>query len=321
MSLTIVRAGILDTVQDLGRPGYRSLGVNPGGAADPDAVRLANVLLGNDEGAAVIEMHFPAPAIRFGEKSTIALAGAEFRPSIDGEPIGCWQTIDVPEGSILAFGGRAHGTRCYLAIRGGIDVRQWLGSRSTNLYAQVGGLNGSSLSKGDRLMACQSDAAGPGQESIAGRSLTSLFHREPVLRVTPGPEFRDLTAVAANKLFSNTFEVGTDSNRMGTRLKGERLSTLDDPQMVSGAVVPGTIQLLPGGQIVVLGSDCQTTGGYPRIANVCRADLSIAAQLSPGDPVRFELITLDEALVARERFERDLSFLRMGLRFRTFREK
>ncbi|QQS42182.1 MAG: biotin-dependent carboxyltransferase family protein [Acidobacteriota bacterium] len=315
MSLKITKAGILDTVQDLGRTGYRALGVNPGGAADRDAVRILNTLLGNDENAAVIEMHFPAATIEFETDSVIAVGGAHFRPHLEGFSIPEWTSLPVKKSESLSFAGRNYGARVYLAVRGGIETEQWLGSSSTNLFVKAGGAGGRRLEKGDVLGTGIENAFGP-SGLRAGRTLTERFLRRPVLRVTEGPENNLLTAFSANAFEIEEFEVRPDSNRMGIRLDGPQIHTVDDGELVSSAVAPGTIQLLPDGSPLILGADSQTTGGYPRIARVISADLSLAAQASHGDRVRFRAVSLEEAYAAMCRFEKDLSFLRLGLRFR-----
>ncbi|MCO6512832.1 MAG: biotin-dependent carboxyltransferase family protein [Aridibacter famidurans] len=315
MSLKIAKPGILDTVQDLGRTGYRELGVNPGGAADRNAVRILNTLLGNREGAAAIEMHFPAATIEFETDSVIAVGGAHFRPQLEGLSIPEWTSLPVKKGETLSFAGKKYGARLYLAVRGGIETEQWLGSASTNLFVKAGGAGGRRLEKGDVLRIGIENAFGP-SGLRAGRTLTERFLRRPVLRVTEGPENDLLTAFSANSFETEEFEVRPDSNRMGVRLEGPALHTVDDTDLVSSAVAPGTVQLLPDGSPLILGADSQTTGGYPRIARIVSADLSIAAQASPGDRVRFRVVSLEEAYAAMCRFEKDLSFLRLGLRFR-----
>ncbi|REJ78700.1 MAG: allophanate hydrolase subunit 2 family protein [Acidobacteria bacterium] len=317
MALTILKPGILDTVQDLGRTGFRQFGVNPGGAADASAVRVLNTLLGNDEGDAVVEMHFPSAEIVFGEETTFAVGGADAEISLDGESFPLWASVRARSGAVLKIGKRLAGSRIYLAVKGGIDVDEWLGSRSTNTFARAGGFEGRALKTGDRLAIGKSDLnnrsplgakAGPGL--IAGCSPRGT------IRITIGPEYHQLTARAVRDLSKGTFAATMDSNRMGLRLEGPRLTRLTETELVSSAVSPGTIQLLPDGSPVILLADCQTTGGYPRIAQVASRDLSAVAQTSPGEKLRFRIIDLQEALDLHRRFEKDLSFLRMGIRFR-----
>lgn len=317
MAFRCIKPGILDTVQDLGRPAHRHLGVGPGGAMDRRAVRILNILLGNDETEAVIESHFPAAEFDIEQNATIAVGGGHFRPCMNGEPLPLWKTVRVSPGDKLSFGSRAHGARAYIAVEGGFEGRKWLGSKSTSLYVKQGGLDGRKIEKGDVI-----GIAAPERADVsgltAGRSLTDPYLREPLLRFVEGPEFHMLTALSANDFGKEGFTVSADSNRMGIRLTGPKLGAVADIDLVSSAVAPGVVQLLPDGNPVILGADCQTTGGYPRIARVIDADLPIAAQAGPGDKVFFRRVSLEEAYSARCDVERNLSFLRLGLRFRSF---
>lgn len=314
MSLKIAKAGILDTVQDLGRPGYRSQGVNTGGAADRTAVRILNTLLGNPETAAVIESHFPGPELEFRKRTRFAIGGADLGATIDGQPVPMWRVSETNEGSVLRFARRKTGARAYLAIGGGIDCPKWLGSASTNLFAHAGGNDGRRLAAGD-ILENGRDTSDAG-EIVAGPGIVPRYCEDVVLRVIEGPEHHLLTAMSENDLFTGEFRVGRESDRMGMRLSGPEIRTIADAGMVSCAVTPGVIQLPPKGGPVILLADCQTTGGYPRILTVISADLPLAAQLVPGNKVRFRSVSMEEALTHRRRFERDLSFLRMGIRFR-----
>jgi len=315
MTVEIVKPGIFDTVQDLGRTGYRSSGVNPGGAADRAAVRIINTLLGNDESAPVIESHFPGPELRFQSETFFAVGGAEIPLILNGDPVPNWTIHRARKGSLLGFRRPQTGIRTYIAVAGGFEADKWLGSAATNLFIGMGGFEGRRLMAGDRIGALGS---GPRAEPIegiaAGPGMRPSY--SPVLRVTEGPEFHRLTGESGHSLLASDFVVGSDSDRMGLRLSGPRLSLLSDGELISSAVCPGTVQLLPDGNPLVLGADCQTTGGYPRVLNVIDADLPSLAQLAPGSTIRFRIVSPSEALSFLLRFERDLCFLRMGIRFR-----
>ena len=309
---------MLDTVQDLGRFGYRSQGINPGGAADRAAVRILNTLVGNYEGAPVIECHFPGPEIEFLSGLTVAVGGADFAASVDGKELPNWTVTQIRAGSILSFRKRVSGARAYIAVAGGgIACDEWLGSSSTNLFAKAGGFRGRKLAAGDELQTNAAD--GEAIEHAAGPGIVPRYEPNVELRIIEGPEHHLLTAYSENEFFTSEFIVGRDSSRMGLRLAGPALDTMTDKEMVSCPVTPGVIQLPSGGDPVILLADCQTTGGYPRIATVVSADLPLAAQLSPGDTVRFRSVSMSEAAGLKRRFERDLSFLRMGIRFRSLR--
>lgn len=313
MAVTINRSGILDTVQDLGRYGYRALGINPGGVMDRSAVRIINVLLGNEENSAVLEMHFPAAILIFETETLFAVGGADLGAELDGSPVPNWRVTKAPTGAELRFRKKSLGNRTYLAIRGGFEIKPWLGSASTNLFANAGGFHGRALRAGDVVNSGASDAP-VGSYPAAGPGIIPGYRSSPTLRVTAAPESDLLTAQSANALFTSEFNIGSGSNRMGFRLEGPRLKLLAETELVSSAVNFGTVQLLPDGNPVVLMADAQTAGGYPRIANVIAADLPVAAQLGPGDTVRFTEISPEEAVAASRRFERDLCFLRMGIK-------
>ena len=315
MTLLIERAGILTTVQDLGRTGRRSLGINPGGAMDRAAVRILNAVLGNDEGEAVLEMHYPGPGAVFEARALFAVGGADLAPMLNGEPLRMWTTVNAAPGDRLSFAEPRQGARAYLAISGGFGIEEWLGSKSTNLLAAVGGFEGRRLKAGDRL------SFGPRAESgvpgiTAGRSIVPHYSPHPTVRVLPGAEFALLTAKAEAEFREGSFTVTNDSNRMGYRLAGPRLHLLNRRELLSAAVDFGTVQLMPDGGLTVLMADHQTTGGYPRIAGVIEPDLSLLAQLMPGDKIAFHPVDTEEAERVALAHRRDLTLLKNGVLLR-----
>ncbi len=314
MSIIIQKSGILSTIQDLGRTGFRRFGINPNGAMDKSAVRLINILPGNDETEAVLEMHFPAPTILFEERAIITLGGANFGAKIDNQPIENWRPYFVEENQTLSFTGRIFGNCTYLSIKGGFVIEKWLGSASTNLTAEIGGFEGRKLTKGDRI-GFNSKIKIQNTKFLykISRSLLPHYSSFPTVRVAAGAEFEQLSALSEQNFLKQTFTIGSDSDRMGFRLKGEPLYLLDKTELVSSAVDFGTIQLLPDGQMIILMADAQTSGGYPRIAHVISTDLPILAQLGGGDKVGFELISLPEAEDLTLEFEKDLNWLRIGV--------
>lgn len=311
MTLVIRKPGILTTLQDLGRIGHRSLGINPNGVMDRTATRLINTLLRNDENEAVLEMHFPAAEIEFEADCTIALGGADFYATLNDAPIRNWTSFSVRKGDVLKFAKPVTGTRAYIAAAGGFAVDKWLGSSSTNLAAAAGGLKGRKLLAGDRIELRQPREVKP---HTVGPSIIPKYSRFPTVRVVPSGEFDLLTAVSELAFLNQGFTVTNDSDRMGYRLSGPPLHLLHQKEMVSAAVTFGTIQLLPDSQLIVLMADHQTAGGYPRIANVISADLPLLAQLGPNDGVSFHRVSIEEAERAAAEFERDLCRLRTGIR-------
>lgn len=310
MSILIQKPGILTAIQDLGRRGYQRFGINPGGAMDPTALRLSNLLAGNPESEAVIEMHFPAAEIVFETECEAAIAGADFGAEIDGEALDNWRTFSAKEGSILRFTEKQAGNRAYLSIRGGISTDLWLGSGSTNLTAGIGGFRGRRLIAGDRLNIMEHSSGPTRRHRRISASLLPMYRPFPTIRVIPGPEFPLLDAAGLDLLEHQDFTVGRSSNRMGFRLSGKPITLPNPVELVSAAVTFGTIQLLPDGQLVVLMADHQTTGGYPRLAHVISRDLPLVGQLGASDKVAFHLVDIAHAEELAMEFEKDLRFLR-----------
>lgn len=314
MSILVSREGILTTVQDLGRFRYQRFGVNPGGVMDRTAARLLNTLLGNDDGSAVLETHYPAGEYLFEKKTFFAVGGADFHPHLSGKLIRNWTVHRAKKGDVLGFRQKLTGERAYLAVVGGFSVPSWLESSATNLTAGIGGFEGRRLRTGDRI----SYPDGPGSVSLLtiGRSIIPKYGRDVVVRIAPGPEFDRLTALSQTVLTGSRFLVRGESNRMGFRLDGPRLYGLSEAELLSSGVTFGTIQLLPDGNLIVLMADHQTTGGYPRIATVAAVDLPLMAQLGAGGSVSLRLIDHIEAENAILDLECQISFLRTALGLR-----
>lgn len=314
MSILIKRPGILTTVQDLGRYGYRRFGINPGGVMDPTAARLINILLDNAENDAVLELHFPAPHILFETDAAIAIGGADFAPQLDGTPIPSWSVVNVTGGEVLKFAGKKHGNRAYLAVQSRLKVESWLGSSATNLSAKIGGFAGRRLEAGDRIEFQDNGRIISSQARISPW-LVPRYSSSPIVRVMAGAEFHKLTADGRERFLNGRFGISPKSDRMGFRLNGDAVELLDREEMASSPVSFGTIQSLPDDQMIILMADHQTTGGYPRLAHVISYDLPLVAQLGPGDRVSFQLVTQSDAEALEVDLARDLKFLRVGSRF------
>lgn len=317
MSILVQKSGLLSTIQDLGRNGFQRFGINPNGAMDKQAARLINILLGNTESEAVLEIHFPAPVLEFEDDAMIALGGADFDAQLDGKDVENWQCVFVKKGSVLEFTKKSFGNRAYLAIKGGFAIEKWLESASTNLLANIGGFNGRALQKDDRLsFNQQTKDKGQKTNNKLSYNLIPKYQKSPAkVRVIEGSGFESLTAYSEQVFLKQNFTILPESDRMGFRLKGEPLYLLDEQAMISSAIGFGTIQLLPDGQMITLMADHQTSGGYPNIAHVVSTDLPILAQLSPNDAVSFELISLIEAEDLLLEFERDVSWLKIGCKY------
>ena len=333
MTLKVVTGGLQTTVQDLGRVGHQAQGVPVGGAMDRIALRLGNLLVGNDEGAAALEATLIGPAISFenGGGTLIALTGADLEPSIEGIEVPMWHPLWVEQGSTLRFGRARTGCRTYITVAGGIDVLPVFESRSTYLRAKFGGVDGRALKSGDVLHAGDPPdaskhiadelhaSAGP-RVVIArwslGSSLRPSYGDDVVVRAVRGAHLDSLNDDAV--MFGSTFRVSSSSDRMGYRLEGSTLALRAPIELLSEGTTFGTVQLPPGGAPIILMADAQTTGGYPRVAEVASADLPLVAQLKPGDRVRFRLISLDEAQALYLAREQEIAEARaaIGLRHR-----
>lgn len=298
MKLLEVRApGLLTTVQDLGREGYGPTGVSASGAADPVALRLGNRLVGNAEGAAALEMTLLGGTFVFPDGGVIALAGSDFSAKLDGTPVEMWTSVAVKPGQILEAGMTKSGARCYLCVQGGLEVKPFLGSASTHLLSGLGGFEGRPLRKGDVLKIATAREAFRTfrKRRVSGRALEKLKPRK-VLRVTDGPQLDWFPEAAQQTFWQGTYRVTEESNRMGVRLQGAAIQCGSRGEMISEGVSLGAVQIPAAGQPIILFVEQQTTGGYPKIANVISADLHSLGQLRPRDEIRFERVDLETAL-------------------------
>ena len=326
MKLTVRHAGFITLVQDPGRDGFRRFGVSVGGALDPHALRIANLLVENDEGAAGLEITLGGFRGHFDDRRLVAWCGGGFDVKIGSVslPAGHAGAVDVDEE--LVVNPPKIGCRAWLAISGGIDVPKVLDSRSTDLRAEFGGLDGRVLRQGDVIPL---GSATSGAQDVLGLlrkekvsawsapvQWTSTAQQTPTLRFVPGSDAH-LFDPSAPELFGHqSFTVLQDSNRMGARLEGPLLLRSDNAELISEAVVAGTVQVPPNAQPILLLGDCQTIGGYAKLAHVITVDLAAAAQLRPGDEVRFREVSIPEAHRLLLQRERDLGLFRVGLQAR-----
>lgn len=292
-TLVVESPGLLTTVQDLGRPGYGPIGVSASGGADPVALQLANLLVGNDRGAAALEMTLTGGRFHFPEGAVVALAGSDFAAHLDGRVLEMWIPHAIAAGSTVSFGGTQSGARCYLAVAGGIRVEPFLGSASTHLVSGLGGFAGRALRKGDLLQLGHAEKR-IRRRRLAGRIIEAWQPRK-TLRVTRGPQFDGFSAEAQRELLESAFVVTEESDRLGLRLRGPLLPAPSFYGMITEGVTLGAMQVTHSGQPILLFVEQQTTGGYPKIANVIGADFSSLGQLRPRDTVRFELVSFEEA--------------------------
>ena len=287
------RPGLFTTIQDLGRPHAITSGVPPGGAMDRFAHSAANLIVGNERGAASLECTLTGPALLAESDCVIAITGADFDPHLNGAPAPMWTPIELHAGDQMAFGGRRRGARAYIAVAGGIIGDRWLGSMSTYVLAGRGGMHGRALVAGD-LISCGEPYGSP----VAGRPIALSLYDGHTLKVIDGPHIDRLPPPARGSLLSSVLHVTPKSDRMGYRLEGPSLETAGE-ELLSFGLVAGAVQLPPGGQPILLMADHQTAGGYPVVINVVSASMPVAAQLAPGDELRFESTTIAAALEAR----------------------
>lgn len=289
MSMQVLSPGLLTTVQDAGRFGYRAVGVGVAGALDAYSREVANRLVGNVPGAAVLEITLHGPRLRFRHASRIALCGAAIDARIGEIELPGWRPIDLPADTELQLGSCRNGCRAYLAIAGGFKVPLVLGSRSTDLRGGFGGIEGRALRAGDALPLADAAISDVKNVKIAPWWIDPApdldFADTVTVRVLPGR----YAPVSADAWTTIAYRVAAASNRQGLRLEGPALRVADARERISEPVAPGTVQLPPDGQPIVLLADAQTVGGYPRIGHVIVADLPRLAQLRPGDKLRFEL--------------------------------
>jgi biotin-dependent carboxylase-like uncharacterized protein len=293
-SVLVLKAGIQSTVQDLGRHGYRHLGIAQSGALDRYSLQLANKLVGNPENAAGLEIVIGPVEIQFHRDSWFALCGANFGAELDGQSKAkAWRHF-ARAGQILKLQGAFNESRVYLAIDGGIINEPVLGSRSTNLQAGLGGHHGRALQKGDLL------ALGKAQSYRRSVGVQQRIWT-PEVRAIRGPEFAQFDACSQKKFWQQAWKVSSQSNRMAYRLIGDPMLRTESNDLASHAVFPGVIQVPSNGQAIVLLADCQTTGGYPRIACVIEADLWKIAQTPIGQHFCFIEVTADVAHIAQKK--------------------
>jgi antagonist of KipI len=294
--IEVVKKGISDTLQDVGRFGYQHLGINPNGAMDVIALRIANALAGNNLDEAGIELCHPASAFHFEKAALVALSGADFSPKLNGKKIPMNQPIRVSGGSELRFSKPVWGSFAYLAVHGGFELTSWLGSKSTNVNACVGGIDGRPLKKFDTIAFRLSIADTHESKVFPWRANVREFYPSlDLIRCIKGNEFEWLNKQSQSDFLKKPFTISSQSDRMGYRLHGSPMKKSVKTELLSTAVTFGTIQLLPSGELIILMADHQTTGGYPRVAHVISDDRARLVQHRPTDRVLFSFVSLEEA--------------------------
>jgi biotin-dependent carboxylase-like uncharacterized protein len=322
MAVKILKPGLSTTVQDLGRPGYYHIGIPLSGGMDRLALKAANLLVGNKEGAAVLEAVFMAPELEFTEEATVAVTGADLPPRVNGQPRAGWTAFKVKRGQTLSFDFLKKGARAYIAISGGIDVPVVLGSRSTYMLGALGGHKGRKLEAGDKL------PIGKGRSAKEGRTIPENLRRAPSipaeLRMLPGLYWHRITEAAGRQFFADTWKVAPEADRIGYRFKGGKpldfvpreppFGAGSDPSNIVDACYPyGSIQVPGGTEPIVLHRDAVSGGGYFMVGTVISADMDLIGQLQPHTPARFVAVTMAQALRARHDRAKLLDKIRASL--------
>lgn len=292
--MRIIKPGFLTTVQDLGRFGYAHLGISASGAADAVSLRIGNLLLDNEPSAPALEMTLVGGEFQFDEETSIAMTGSDFKPLVDGTAIPLWTSVPIRSGQVLRCGATANGARCYLCIHGGFEVKEVLGSTSTHIMTNVGGFQGRALMKGDVLPYKKVEGKKLMHHHFPDSVAAGLMKRYS-LRVTEAPQSRNFSKETLQLFSSSGYRVSEETNRMGLRLSGASLPRIVSEDMITEGVTSGAIQVSHDGRPIILFVEHQTTGGYPKIANVISADVHRVGQLRPRDDVRFVFVSVEDA--------------------------
>ena len=294
MAIEIISSGLQTTVQDLGRAGWRHMGVPESGGADKFSLKLANFILGKPFNSSDLECTLTGPSLKFSSPYSVTITGADMNPKINNKEVEMIKVIKVEPNDILSMDNCSKGCRSYIAFSEDILSEDFLGSASTYLSAKLGGIEGLPLREGSVINTkpCKLETTSITEIDF---ELGIGFENEWNMRVIKGPEYDLIKKTSREIIFSSIFTVSNDSNRMGNRLIGVEVDISNNNQMVSCPMVPGTIQCPENGLPIILGCDSQTLGGYPRILQVAATDLHLIGQLRPNDKVSFEMISIDQA--------------------------
>jgi len=293
MTFLVKKPGLLSTVQDLGRIGSQSSGFSPAGALDYQSAILANQLVGNDPNTALIDLTLQGISFEVRSDTTIAAAGAPMEIKVNERELAVGRSITLNKGDLVEFGIAKEGLRTYLAVAGGFDVEEVLGSSSTHVRSSIGGYEGRALQAGDVLFANGNEE---NQFPLAVKEELNLSDEETTLRIVPAPEYDEFTDDSKETLVKESYAIGKDSDRMGIRLDGKTLETTSGAHdILSEPTQLGNVQVPKNGLPIILLNDRQTTGGYKRIATVAKVDIPKVAQLRPGQKINFEMIDLNQA--------------------------
>lgn len=327
MSIKVIRPGLMATIQDLGRFGFQKFGVIVGGAMDQYSLRIANLLVGNDEGEGALEITLYGTILRFDKDQVIAITGGDLQATIDGENVPMWRPILIEKGETLTFKSAIQGCRAYIAFAGGIEVPYVMGSKSTYIRASIGGFYGKPLTRGDRFSCGKMNRRnkfifeqlkqqlGHVSWNVNDPSLFNIRHAKTI-RVLRGTEFDDFNESSQHSLFKEGYTITALLDRMGYQLDGPSLSLTNPLELLSEGVTYGTIQVPPSGKPIILMADRQTTGGYPKIGQVISTDLANLAQLQSFQTIHFKSVSLEEAEYTFMKKEQAIRKLKLSLQLK-----
>lgn len=291
--IKILKPGLLTSVQDLGRLGYQGYGMSVAGSMDHFSTRLANLLVGNNQGEAVLETTIIGPEIQFSCHEIISITGANMNPKINGAPVPMWTSLLLDPGDILSFSNSSSGIRSYIGFSSSLDLPLIMKSKSTYLRGNIGGFQGRKLAQGDRIPLGNNPLSNYG--SYLPLKFTPTYKEINEIRLVLGPQDDYFSKENLDNFFKGEYTITPESDRMGYRLDGPKINHLDSPDIISDGINFGAIQV-PGNRLpIIMMADRQTTGGYAKIANVISPDLNILGQMKAGDRMTFKKLDIEEA--------------------------
>lgn len=316
MGIKIANGGFMTTIQDMGRFGYQETGMSVSGVMDTRSAGLANILVGNDENEAVIEVTMMGPVIEFTEDNLVAVTGGNLGAKLDGKTMPGYEAVLVKSGQVLSFSGMFGGSRAYIAFAGGLDVPAVMGSRSTNLKSGIGGFEGRKLGAGDeiRFAAPKTWLPNMNKRKLVPDDFSS---REYTLRVVMGPQDDCFTEKGIATFLNSVYTVSNEYDRMGCRMQGDVIEHKNGGDIITDGISFGAVQVPSHGNPIVMMADHQTTGGYTKIANVISVDLPKLAQCMPGFKIRFKKVSIEEAQDLYCAWKRELKELEDSLNVKT----
>jgi antagonist of KipI len=293
--IRILKPGLFTTIQDKGRKGYQQYGMPTAGAMDEFSLRIANILVGNNDFEACLEATMMGPEISFEVETVISVTGGDLSPKINNRVIDMWKSIKIQKGDILSFGALRSGCRSYIAFAGGFTVPEVMGSKSTYVRGGIGGYEGRAFKKDDLIVLKGTYLTGEFVEKVVPACEVPTYSNIYTIRVIIGPQEEYFTEEAIKTFLGSEYVISNEADRMGYRLSGEKLQHRNGADIISDGIALGSIQVPGHGLPIIMMADRQTTGGYPKIATVISSDISMLGQTKPGDKIKFSAVSITEA--------------------------